>query len=779
MRLHSAVPLLLPLLFGAGLAAQEPIPQEPNADANDPFGHSRHGAEFDEGPRQAAYLMEGLGDQVHFPVAGLSAEAQAFFDQGVTQQHGFWYYEAERSFRQVAMLQPDCAMAYWGMTVANIDLPERAAGFIANAVEREREVPQRERLWIDAWAGYFGIDDAVRSELWSGEPERVAAAKKALTERAAKGPDKAAKTKRDRQLLKDLGTLVYEFPDDIEAKAFLAIQNWHAYAWGSGIEIVSHTAIDALIDQVLAQKPMHPAHHYRIHLWDREDARRSLASAARIGASAPAIAHQWHMAGHIYDKLHRHAEAAWQQEASSRADHAHMQRDRVMPFQIHNYGHNQEWTCRSLSHVGRWQEALQLAKNMAELPRHPTKNRPDEASDIAGYAQQRLVSVCEDHELWSQAVELCRAGYFAGGDVRSEAMRLGLLGRALFRLGRDGEAEAVIAEVDELLVRARRERADKLDAAEDAAVAAAKERKEIDEALAGAQRAGTDLVRLVLDLQRELRGERLLRDGDAVAALAEFETVRGLPKTLLAGARIAAGKADEAVALLAEEVKKNPGRVPTLRGLIAAHRAAAGPEAADRIAELEAALAAIPKGIADFGADFGERPPLAALGPFRWQPTAAPPLELEIAGADGARFDLAASRQPTLVVFYLGFGCLHCIEQLQAIGPKAGDFAAAGIRVVAIGTDPAEKAAKSLAALTPEERFPFPLLADPGQAAFRAWRCYDDFEAMPLHGTFLVDGEGRVRWQDISYEPFTAIDWLLAESQRLLALPAAAGAGSK
>ncbi len=37
-------------------------------------------------------------------------------------------------------------MAYWGMAVANIDLPERAAGFIANAVERARDVPSRRNL---------------------------------------------------------------------------------------------------------------------------------------------------------------------------------------------------------------------------------------------------------------------------------------------------------------------------------------------------------------------------------------------------------------------------------------------------------------------------------------------------------------------------------------------------------------------------------------------------------------------------------------------------------
>jgi hypothetical protein len=47
---------------------------------------------------------------------------------------------------------------------------------------------------------------------------------------------------------------------------------------------------------------------------------------------------------------------------------------------------------------------------------------------------------------------------------------------------------------------------------------------------------------------------------------------------------------------------------------------------------------------------------------------------------------------------------------------------------------------------------------------------------MPLHGTFLVDADGAVRWQDVSFEPFTQIDWLLQEARRLLALPAQAAA---
>jgi hypothetical protein len=40
---------------------------------------------------------------------------------------------------------------------------------------------------------------------------------------------------------------------------------------------------------------------------------------------------------------------------------------------------------------------------------------------------------------------------------------------------------------------------------------------------------------------------------------------------------------------------------------------------------------------------------------------------------------------------------------------------------------------------------------------------------MALHGTFLIDEEGLVRWQDISYEPFMDTKFLLEEAKRLLA----------
>ena len=81
-------------------------------------GHSNHGEAFNAGPRQAAYFIGGTGN-ISFPITTSSPEAQKFFNQGVGQLHGFWYLEAERSFRQVLKLDPGNPMAYWGIVMAN------------------------------------------------------------------------------------------------------------------------------------------------------------------------------------------------------------------------------------------------------------------------------------------------------------------------------------------------------------------------------------------------------------------------------------------------------------------------------------------------------------------------------------------------------------------------------------------------------------------------------------------------------------------------------------
>jgi peroxiredoxin len=171
-------------------------------------------------------------------------------------------------------------------------------------------------------------------------------------------------------------------------------------------------------------------------------------------------------------------------------------------------------------------------------------------------------------------------------------------------------------------------------------------------------------------------------------------------------------------------------------------------------------------------ADVGERPELDSLGPFRWEPVAAPAWRL--AQATGEELSLEDYRgRNVVIVFFLGNTCTHCVEQLRAFAPMQEAYARAGIEIVAVSSDDVEGLKQTM--LSGEgpgagAPYPFPLVSDPEWNVFRSYRAYDAFEEKPLHGTFFVDGQGRIRWQDISFEPFMEVEWLLGECNRLLDL---------
>ncbi|MCI0602324.1 hypothetical protein L0156_04860 [bacterium] len=54
---------------------------------------------------------EQLGE-VSFAVS-CAPDAQKEFNRGVALLHDFWYAESEKTFSNVAAMDPQCAMAYW------------------------------------------------------------------------------------------------------------------------------------------------------------------------------------------------------------------------------------------------------------------------------------------------------------------------------------------------------------------------------------------------------------------------------------------------------------------------------------------------------------------------------------------------------------------------------------------------------------------------------------------------------------------------------------------
>jgi peroxiredoxin len=717
-------------------------------------GHSHLGEVFNEGPRQKAYLMPGM-PVLSFPATTKSPEAQAFINQGIGQLHGFWWYEAERSFRQAAMLDKDCAIAYWGMALANVENVTRGRKFMAECLKHKAGISERETMYIDALDAFFKADANKRKD-------------------------------RAEAYTRALEKLLYKYPDDIEARAMLALQLWKNR--DAGIPISSYLAIDALIDQVLAKSPMHPAHHFRIHLWDLDRAENALASAALCGQGSAGVAHMWHMPGHIYSKTKRYDDACWQQEASARVDHAHMMRDRVMPDQIHNFAHNNEWLIRDMIFVGRSRDAVELAKNMCDLPRHPKYNTPSKGS--ANFGRLRLYDSLSRFELWDELIALAETPYLAPTDDDGEQVkRLKYLGEAHYRRGDIASGDAQLAELQQRWADVQVKHVQELAEAEAKARKENKSDEDIEKAKNGAKNKHGQKLAGLQKAVDELAGWQAVALGDFKRGLESLKKSGGVEADDLARVQFHAGEKDQAieaakshaknrknevlplatvVELLAlagkkDEAKQTLDELRAISGSIdtsAPFYARMAPIAKEHGYSEEWKVAAAPK------SDTGIRPSLDSLGPFRWQPS--PAQSWTLADANGANHTLADYRgKPVVVLFFLGHGCLHCAEQVQAFGSAAKDFEAAGISLLAISSDDAAGLKQSIENYK-SGPLPLPLVADSTLDAFKAYRCYDDFEQQPLHGTFFIDGDGLVRWQDIGYKPFMDHKFLLGETQRLL-----------
>lgn len=127
------------------------------------------------------------------------------------------------------------------------------------------------------------------------------------------------------------------------------------------------------------------------------------------------------------------------------------------------------------------------------------------------------------------------------------------------------------------------------------------------------------------------------------------------------------------------------------------------------------------------------------------------------------------SGRNVVVVFYEGGGCIRCQDQLNNLASKIKEFAGIGTEIVAIGIDTPEDLKAAQASYRDEGGFAFPLLSDAKLDVFRAYGCTTS-DNQPLHGTFLIDARGKVRWRNISNRPFNDPDYLLKEAKWLKSL---------
>jgi hypothetical protein len=114
------------------------------------------------------YAPVAKSTEVNFPIS-CSAATQKKSNQAVWILHSFWYEEAVEAFTAVTVIEPDCAMGYWGVAMSHwypLWYPPNLAALKAGseAVEKAMAAKQRtdrESDYIAAIATFYRDNDRI------------------------------------------------------------------------------------------------------------------------------------------------------------------------------------------------------------------------------------------------------------------------------------------------------------------------------------------------------------------------------------------------------------------------------------------------------------------------------------------------------------------------------------------------------------------------------------------------------------------------------------------
>ena len=211
------------------------------------------------------------------------AETRADFNRAVALLHSFEYRIAVEGFQKVLGVDPNCAIAYWGIAVAQWGNP---FGGIKTGplLERGR--------------------DAVQKGLSTGSPTpRERAYVNAVGELFK---DAATVPHRNRTLAyaKAMEAVQRDNPKDIEARIFYALAV-NQTALTTDKTYAAQLQAAQILEPLWKQYPDHPGlPHYIIHAYDHPPlAPKALEAARRYSQIAPSAPHALHMPSHTFTRV--------------------------------------------------------------------------------------------------------------------------------------------------------------------------------------------------------------------------------------------------------------------------------------------------------------------------------------------------------------------------------------------------------------------------------------------------------------------------------------------
>lgn len=348
-----------------------------------------------------------------WPVSTASAEAQAYFDQGVKLMYAFTPPQARRSFQEARRRDPECAMCWWGEAWAmgpyfNGAMDEDDAPAAFAAARRARELAEArgtavERALAEAMAVRYAGTHPARGR--RGLDSAFAAAMEGVYAR---------------------------FPDDLQVAALYAdalmILEPRRGTWP--LEKPSVARIHEVLARAVAADVAHPgACHLYIHATETTPrAGQAQACADVLVHAMPGASHLNHMPSHTYNRVGRWNDAVGSNLVAWASDRRAAEGTAVSVYPTHNL----HMLMFAAAMDGQAERAAEAADAYAAL------------SGLDGASLQALARLRFGR--WD--------GVLALADVPPHPIHHGLWafarGHAHLRLGRADSAAAYVSTVDSL-----------------------------------------------------------------------------------------------------------------------------------------------------------------------------------------------------------------------------------------------------------------------------------------------------------------------------------------
>ncbi|MEX2401117.1 MAG: hypothetical protein WD423_10125 [Rhodothermales bacterium] len=294
------------------------------------------------------------------------ADVAESFNRAVALLHHMMYEQSEAVFQDVLAVDPDCAMARWGIAMTQLHplwapptSTELAKGEGSSTWAMEAgPAGGREQAYVEAVRAFFHTEGSFRDRLAAWESAQA--------------------------------NLYETYPEDVDAAAFYALSRL-ATAQPDDRTFNRQAETGELLESLRDEHPEHPGlFHYTIHAYDNPVlAERAVEVARAYDQIAPEVAHALHMPSHIFVRLGYWGDViSWNRRSADAAlNHAiggqtSMHYPHAMDYYV--YGHLQigqdesgEAAVRELYGHGPFQPHLGSAYALAATPARVALERRD------------------------------------------------------------------------------------------------------------------------------------------------------------------------------------------------------------------------------------------------------------------------------------------------------------------------------------------------------------------------------------------------------------------